>query len=333
MNPDNNDTSGDDPEDEEEDVEEEEPEEEKEEEDEQQDTEEIEAKDEEETELPQPEEDESQEDDTTPETRTPPLDLRIDLSSMMRTINTLQDVQDPLPPETRKAILKQQEKTLEEIQKAITIPAFVDLIQQPAIDPQVLKELQEPLLDPTQFEDLTELPEIPEPTINQDILDSLESIADTQLFELYKTVSALEQIEIEQESAEPVDEFIEHEQETSPELEPEPEPGGFTYLFYNSFALYLLQRAQDLPDEAVESVSTLAVSEGFQDKKDAFFNTVNALKDTAVVVLTEAVRFALRTALTFHGNELIQSMNTDDENEEDNEDQADDDTEEDEDES
>lgn len=94
----------------------------------------------------------------------------------------------------------------------------------------------------------------------------------------------------------------------------------------------MLQRAQDLPDEAVESVNTLAVSEGFQDKKDAFFNTVNALKDTAVVVLTEAIRFALGMALTFHGNDLIESMDTDDENEEGGEDQADDDTEEDDDE-
>lgn len=313
MSPDNNDPPNDDDprEEDEEDIEED---------DEQQDTE-----DEEKTELPQPERDESQENDATPRAGTLPFDFRIDLSSMMGSINTFQHLQDPLPPETRKAILKQQEKTLAEIQKSITIPAFVDLVQQPAIDPEVLRELQEPLLDPGQFEDLTELPEIPEPTINQDVLDSLESIADTQLFELYKTVSALEQIELEQESAEPVDELTEHEQETSPE----PEPGGFTYLFYNSFALYLLQRAQDLPNEAVESVTTLAVSTGFQDKKDAFFNTVNALKDTAVVVLTEAVRFALGTALTFHGNDLIQSMDTDDENEENDEDQADDDIEED----
>lgn len=48
-----------------------------------------------------------------------------------------------------------------------------------------------------------------------------------------------------------------------------------------------------------------------------------------MVVLTEAVRFALGTALTFHGNDLIQSMDTNDENEENDEDQADDDTEED----
>lgn len=308
MSPDNNDRSNDNDSraEDEEDTEED---------DEQQDTEETE--DEEKTELPQPERDESQENDTTSRTGTPPFDFRIDLSSMMRSIKTFQDLQDPLPPETR--------KTLAEIQKSVTIPAFADLVQQPAIDPEVLRELQEPLLDPGQFEDLTELPEIPEPTINQDILDSLESIANTQLFELYKTVSALEQIELEQESAEPIDDLTEHEQETSPE----PEPGGFTYLFYNSFALYLLQRAQDLPDEAVDSVKALAVSKEFQDKKDAFFNTVNALKDTAVVVLTEAVRFALGTALTFHGNDLIQSMDTNDENEENDEDQADDDTEED----
>jgi hypothetical protein len=57
-----------------------------------------------------------------------------------------------------------------------------------------------------------------------------------------------------------------------------------------------------------------------QDKKDAFLSTVNALKDTAVVVLIGAVRFALSTALTAHGNDLIRSMDTDDETEADDED-------------
>jgi hypothetical protein len=100
--------------------------------------------------------------------------------------------------------------------------------------------------------------------INQDILDALQSATDTELFELYKTVSALEQIEREQEpeSAEPA--------EHKPEPEPGVEPGGFTYLFYNSFAIYCFNAPQTFPKKQLTASSPLQNPRECRTRKTRF---------------------------------------------------------------
>lgn len=189
-----------------------------------------------------------------------------------------------------------------EVRKALTQPVIdpevIRQLQQPMIDPEVLEAMQEPLIDPEVIEQLSE------PAIDPELLNTLESLDEPALVDVYESAATAEQVE--QQSVEEIEETSEDE------VEP-PERGGFLSTFFNATAIILLQQEDRLPEESVDHLNAVLESESVQEKSDHFRQVVQSVKDVAaqLLVLAAVSGYQLTWGLHF-ADEIDEETEADD---------------------